>query len=318
MRVVLLAWVLAVCPVWAGSEGLPARPLDLTLADDDLTSLAKTLSAALRIDCRVRGDVPERKITLAMKGIPLRNALDGLSRLYGVRWEFVDGGIIFAPDQLARDISLELTNADYSTAMREVSKASRVALPPSPRKSSRKLSLEIADIPARDVVDGLESIYGPSEDPRPLQRPRARFEPVSPDGLPPGSASPSAIITGLVQAGPKEKDARLLELSHQFVRSFSTDDLRSILPGRQIDVALLTPAQRALALEIAQRYAVYAVVDSLNRHGDYLDPVAAMTGNGLKVGRSRDGKWFELTIPDAYGVSTVLTGRSLVPIQPGR
>jgi hypothetical protein len=70
--------------------------VDFSLTDADLAAAAKALQEESRLQVRIAGTPPDRKVTFAAKDLPIRRAADALAALYGVDCEIGGNVILFS------------------------------------------------------------------------------------------------------------------------------------------------------------------------------------------------------------------------------
>ncbi|MBI3948562.1 MAG: pentapeptide repeat-containing protein [Armatimonadetes bacterium] len=71
------------------------RPIDLTLKDADLTAAVAALQQAGIFQPELRGEAPERRISLSLRSVPARQAVEVIAAAYGVAGRCQQSGPVF-------------------------------------------------------------------------------------------------------------------------------------------------------------------------------------------------------------------------------
>ncbi len=149
----------------SGSDSGPAlgQPIDLELVDapvaDTLRSFGKVLDAQkVDLDAAISGTV-----TVHMKEVAVRDALDAVCRSVGCSWTFEGGKLAFvstlppldrAQARLAQPIDLELKDADLAEVLRTFGRISGLAVEVG-EGISGKVTVKLDNVPARKALDAL-------------------------------------------------------------------------------------------------------------------------------------------------------------------
>lgn len=315
-------WVLVACvalPAYGAPETWLEGKASLEITDAGLTMALNQLKDHAGIVARVEGAAPEKKLSLKVEDATRRELLDSLGALYGVGWELRGTMVVFSADPMARRISVEFQDADAAAALQTVGKAAGTEIRLSGMKPTRKASLRVQETPARQVIHAVAALYGLAwregeggGKPSVVQMgARVSGDEMGDLG---GVRGVSTVVKGILNGRWGEVDPRYNAVMSAFLQAIPRETRQRMEPGKRVEIGQLTPELREMALEIAQR-AVLANAASALRESRILDVSAALSGQGVTVGRTANGRMVELAMPDADGRPVTLCG---ISVSPGR
>ncbi len=167
---VLVAALLVLAPRAASAAAAPRpldRPIDLELVDapvaDTLESFGKILGARFTdVDSAISGTV-----TVHMKGVPVRQAMDAVCKGVGCTWTFEEGNLAFvstlppldrAHAHLAAPVDLKLEGADLEQVLRAFSRILGLDVEV-PDDLAGKVTIQLENVPASKALDSLCNTY---------------------------------------------------------------------------------------------------------------------------------------------------------------
>lgn len=151
----------------ARAAGRLDQPIDLELKEapvsDTLESFGKVLDARFTdVDSAISGTV-----TVHMKGVPVRQAMDAVCKGVGCTWTFEEGNLQFvstlppldrAQAHLAAPVDLKLKDADLKLVLRAFGNISGLDVEV-PDDLSGKVTIQLENVAARKALDALCETY---------------------------------------------------------------------------------------------------------------------------------------------------------------